>query len=146
MSTAPANEAPDSLQPPAFVAEPAAGARVGRPFGLPLARVPASKRSLLGWTIAFALLLTLPFVDARYIGEGDRRWFQFWTNGRRRVLRGRPAPGRGVTAGCPWHLGGSPFGFGTLPEPMDVHIIANAAGGTNAPVTEQEPCADQQGE
>ena len=65
MSTAPANEAPDSLQPPAFVAEPAAGARVGRPFGLPLplARVPASKRSLLGWTIAFALLLTLPFVD-----------------------------------------------------------------------------------
>ena len=66
MSTAPANEAPDSLQPPAFVSEPAAGAApVARPFGLPLpwARVPARKRSLLGWTIAFALLLTLPFAD-----------------------------------------------------------------------------------
>ena len=66
MSTAPANEAPDSLQPPAFVSEPAAGAApVARPFGLPLpwAKVPARKRSLLGWTIAFALLLTLPFAD-----------------------------------------------------------------------------------
>ena len=66
MSSVPANEAPDSLQPPAFVAEPAAGAApAARPSGLPLpwARVPARKRSLLGWTVAFALLLALPFAD-----------------------------------------------------------------------------------
>ena len=50
MSTAPANEAPDSLQPPAFVPEPAAGASVAaRPFGLdlPWARLPAARRTLL---------------------------------------------------------------------------------------------------
>jgi branched-chain amino acid transport system permease protein len=67
MSTVPANEAPDSLQPPAFVAEPAAGAApAARPFGLPLpwARVPPAKRTLLGWTVTFALLLALPFVDS----------------------------------------------------------------------------------
>jgi branched-chain amino acid transport system permease protein len=67
MSTAPANEAPDSLQPPAFVPEPAAAAApAAGPFRLPLpwARLPAAKRSLLGWTVTFALLLALPFVDS----------------------------------------------------------------------------------
>jgi branched-chain amino acid transport system permease protein len=67
MSTAPANEAPDSLQPPVFVPEPGAGASVAaRPFGLelPWARLPAARRTLLGWSIVFALLLALPFVDS----------------------------------------------------------------------------------
>jgi branched-chain amino acid transport system permease protein len=68
MSTAPANEAPDSLQPPAFVPEPAAGASIAtRPrFGieLPWARLPAGQRSLLGWTVAFALAFVVPFVDS----------------------------------------------------------------------------------
>jgi branched-chain amino acid transport system permease protein len=66
----PANEAPDSLHPPAFVSESAAGATttapVSRPFGLPIPweRVPAARRTLLGWTIVFALLLVLPLVDS----------------------------------------------------------------------------------
>jgi branched-chain amino acid transport system permease protein len=68
MSTAPANEAPDSLQPPAFVAEPAAGASVvARPrFGveLPWAHLSAARQSLLGWSIAFALALAFPFADS----------------------------------------------------------------------------------
>src|SRR2546425_852996 len=86
------------------------------------------------------------FVDARDISEGDRRWFQFWTNGRRCVLMDRPAPGRGATAGCPWRLGGSSFGCGTLPEAMDVPLIAKGAGGTHAPVREQHPYQHQQEE
>ena len=66
--SAPANEVPDSLQPPAFVAEPAVGPLVGtrpRPFGfvLPWDRVPAGKRTLTGWIVVYALLLALPFVD-----------------------------------------------------------------------------------
>jgi branched-chain amino acid transport system permease protein len=67
MSSAPANEAPDSLQPPMFVGEPAAAAAPAvRPFGLPLpwARLPAARRTLLGWTIAYALLLAVPFIDS----------------------------------------------------------------------------------
>jgi branched-chain amino acid transport system permease protein len=68
MSTAPADEAPDSLHPPAFVAEPAAGA-VAQParafgFALPWARLSSSRRTLLGWTAACALLLAVPLVDS----------------------------------------------------------------------------------
>ncbi len=68
MSTVPANDAPDSLQPPAYVAEPAAGAVVapqrtifGRP--LPWADMAPARRTLLGWTIVFAVFLAFPFVD-----------------------------------------------------------------------------------
>jgi branched-chain amino acid transport system permease protein len=67
MSSAPANQAPDSLQPPVFVAEPAAGASVtARPFGrkLPWARLPTGRRTLVGWAVAFAVLLALPFIDS----------------------------------------------------------------------------------
>src|SRR5205807_477832 len=66
MSTTPANEAPDSLQPPAFVAEPTAAAAAARPLGRPLpwAQMPAAQRTRLGWVIAFALLLAVPFVDS----------------------------------------------------------------------------------
>jgi branched-chain amino acid transport system permease protein len=69
MSTAPANDVPDSLHPPAFVAEPAAGAPMAepvRPVGLRLrwAQIPAGRRSMLGWTIAFAVLLAFPLVDS----------------------------------------------------------------------------------
>jgi branched-chain amino acid transport system permease protein len=66
MSTAPINEVPDSLKPPAFVAEPAAAAVV-TPVGFRLpwvARVPAGRRTLLGWTVAFALLMALPLADS----------------------------------------------------------------------------------
>jgi branched-chain amino acid transport system permease protein len=66
--TAPVNEVPDSLQPPAFVAEPAAAAAaepLARPRGWPglLGWVPARQRTLAGWSIAFALLLVFPLVD-----------------------------------------------------------------------------------
>jgi branched-chain amino acid transport system permease protein len=68
MSTVPAKDVPDSLQPPAFVAEPAAGAGVPvrTPFGIPLpwADVPAARRSLLAWSVVFALLIAFPFVDS----------------------------------------------------------------------------------
>ena len=71
MSTTPLDDAPDSLHPPAFVAEPAAGAAAvvvppSRAFGIPLpwARVPAARRTTLGWVIAFALLLAFPLVDS----------------------------------------------------------------------------------
>ncbi len=68
MSTIPANEAPDSLQPPAFVAEPAVGPLAGtrpRPFGftLPWDRLPAGRRTLAGWLVVYALLLPLPLLD-----------------------------------------------------------------------------------
>ena len=70
MSTAPLDETTDSLHPPAFVAEPAAGAvaapPITRTFGIPLpwSRIPASRRTSVGWVIAFALLLALPLVDS----------------------------------------------------------------------------------
>jgi len=68
MSTAPVNEVPDSLKPPAFVAEPAASASVSIPvrvfgFRMPWARLSTARRTLLGWSVAFALLLALPLVD-----------------------------------------------------------------------------------
>ena len=50
MSTAPANEAPDSLQPPAFVAAPAVGAPPRTQpawFPLPWDRLPARRRTLV---------------------------------------------------------------------------------------------------
>jgi branched-chain amino acid transport system permease protein len=66
MNTVPAHEAPDSLQPPAFVAEPAAGAAVAQPFAWlrPWTRLPTARRALFGWSVAFALLLALPLVDS----------------------------------------------------------------------------------
>jgi branched-chain amino acid transport system permease protein len=68
MSTAPANEVPDSLQPAAFVAEPAAGPAAAprrRPFGftLPWDLLPAAQRTLAGWAVVYAFLLILPFLD-----------------------------------------------------------------------------------
>ncbi len=66
MSTVPAKDLPDSLQPPAYTAEPAAGAPPARrAFGLPVPweRVPANRRSLLGWTSVFLLLALFPFAD-----------------------------------------------------------------------------------
>jgi branched-chain amino acid transport system permease protein len=68
MSTAPTDEAPDSLHPPAFVAEPSVGA-VARParafgFALPWQRLSSSRRTLLGWTVAVALVMALPLVDS----------------------------------------------------------------------------------
>ena len=69
MSTAPADDAPDSLHPPAFTAEASAGALASparRPFGfaLPWDRLSTGRRTLLGWTIAFALLLVFPLLDS----------------------------------------------------------------------------------
>ncbi|HEY3058708.1 MAG TPA: branched-chain amino acid ABC transporter ATP-binding protein/permease [Chloroflexota bacterium] len=67
MSTVPANEAPDSLQPPAYVAEPSVDAdSAGRRFGraMPWSRWPAARRTLFGWTVAFTLLAALPLVDS----------------------------------------------------------------------------------
>ncbi len=68
MSTTPLDEAPDSLNPPVFVPQPAAGPAAGsrpRPFGfmLPWDRAPAGRRTLLGWVIVFAMLAALPLVD-----------------------------------------------------------------------------------
>jgi branched-chain amino acid transport system permease protein len=70
MSTTPLDDAPDSLHPPAFVAEPVAAAPAApvaaeRVFGLPSpwARVPANRRTLVGWLIFFALAALLPLVD-----------------------------------------------------------------------------------
>jgi branched-chain amino acid transport system permease protein len=70
MSTVPAKEAPDSLQPPTFVAEPAAGTGARRRWhaltgGLPgWSRLEPRQRTFLGWSIAFALLLALPLADS----------------------------------------------------------------------------------
>ncbi len=67
MSTVPAKDVPDSLQPPAYVAEPASGVPPTRPrFGiaLPWAGLQTGRRTLLQWTIAFALLTALPFIDS----------------------------------------------------------------------------------
>ena len=64
--TAPVDDVPDSLHPPVFVAPATvAVAKGARPFGfaLPWDRLPAAQRTLLGWTLAFALLIALPFVD-----------------------------------------------------------------------------------
>ena len=64
MSTAPVDDVPDSLQPPAFVAQPAvAVVKPSRPFGVAVPwwdRLPAARRTLLGWTLAFALLIVAP--------------------------------------------------------------------------------------
>src|SRR5579864_2122240 len=71
MSTTPLDDAPDSLQPPAFVAEPAVGATASlsappRAFGMPMpwARWSNARRTLLYWVAAFALLLAFPLVDS----------------------------------------------------------------------------------
>jgi branched-chain amino acid transport system permease protein len=74
MSTTPVNEVPDSLHPPAFVGEAAAGTKPGvvqgppaaRALGIPLpwAQLPPARRTLLGWVIAFALLMALPLADS----------------------------------------------------------------------------------
>jgi branched-chain amino acid transport system permease protein len=68
MSTAPVDDVPDSLHPPAFAAQPvAAGVTPSRRFGVNLPwwdRLPAARRTLLGWTLAFALLIALPFIDS----------------------------------------------------------------------------------
>jgi ABC-type branched-subunit amino acid transport system ATPase component/ABC-type branched-subunit amino acid transport system permease subunit len=71
MSTTPLDDAPDSLHPAAFVAEPAATASaipVHGPFGVPWtrpwARLPSSRRTVVGWLIVYALLLALPLIDS----------------------------------------------------------------------------------
>jgi branched-chain amino acid transport system permease protein len=71
MSTTPLDDAPDSLHPPAFVAEPGVAATAvvappSRAFGIPLpwARVPVSRRTTVGWVIVFACLLAFPLVDS----------------------------------------------------------------------------------
>jgi ABC-type branched-subunit amino acid transport system ATPase component/ABC-type branched-subunit amino acid transport system permease subunit len=68
MSTVPANEAPDSLQPPTFVAEPSAtAAPVGRRFGVLLpwwSGLAPGRRTLFSWTLAFVLIASLPLVDS----------------------------------------------------------------------------------
>ncbi len=64
--TAPVDDVPDSLHPPVFAAQATvAVAKPARPFGfaLPWDRLPASQRTLIGWTLAFAFLLALPFID-----------------------------------------------------------------------------------
>ena len=70
MSTTPLDDAPDSLHPRALVAGPAAAAHAApvapeRAFGLPVpwARVPANRRTLVGWLIFFAVASLLPLVD-----------------------------------------------------------------------------------
>ncbi len=67
MSTAPVDDVPDSLQPPAFVGQPSVTVvKPSRPFGLSVPwwdRLPAARRTLVGWAVVFALLLALPFVD-----------------------------------------------------------------------------------
>ncbi|MBV9544905.1 MAG: ATP-binding cassette domain-containing protein, partial [Chloroflexi bacterium] len=67
--TVPANEVPDSLQPPAFSPEAAVGPVVGgraKPFGIPLPwdALPAGRRTLAGWVLAFVLLAAFPLVDS----------------------------------------------------------------------------------
>ena len=65
--TAPVDDVPDSLHSPVFVAQPTVvAAKSARLFGfaLPWDRLPAARRTLLGWTLAFALLIALPFVDS----------------------------------------------------------------------------------
>jgi len=69
MSAAPPNDAPDSLQPPAFVPEPAIGPLAGarpRPLGfvLPWDRLPAGRRTLVGWLAVFALIAAFPLADS----------------------------------------------------------------------------------
>src|SRR6266699_2607369 len=86
------------------------------------------------------------FVDARHIGEGDRGLFQFWTNWRGRRRWGPLVPGRGVIKRCLWRMGVSPFGFGTVPDLIDAHVIANGTRRPNTPAREQNPDQDQQEE
>ena len=69
MSTAPANEAPDSLQPPAFAPEASVGPLAGsrpKPFGIPFPwdLLPAGRRTLAGWIFAFILVALFPLVDS----------------------------------------------------------------------------------
>ena len=40
--------------------------------------------------------------------------------------------------------GVSLFGYSTVPELVDVHVIAHGARGTNTPARKQEPEQDQQ--
>jgi branched-chain amino acid transport system permease protein len=67
MSTAPVDDVPDSLQPPAFVGQPTAAILTPtRRFGLSMPwwdRLPAPRRTLLGWTLAFAALMVIPVID-----------------------------------------------------------------------------------
>ncbi|MBV9595227.1 MAG: ATP-binding cassette domain-containing protein [Chloroflexi bacterium] len=68
MSTTPLDDPPDSLHPPAFVAEPAAAApAVPRPHApglrLPWASLSSSRQTLLAWVVVFAALLLFPLVD-----------------------------------------------------------------------------------
>jgi branched-chain amino acid transport system permease protein len=69
VSSASANEVPDSLQPPAFAADPTVGIPPGvraRPFGfvLPWDRLAPGRRTTAGWLVVFTLLAALPFVDS----------------------------------------------------------------------------------
>ena len=71
MSTTPLDDAPDSLQPPAYVAEPAIGATTSissapRALGIPMpwARFSSSRRTLLYWVVVFGLLLSFPLIDS----------------------------------------------------------------------------------
>jgi len=69
MSTTPLDEAPDSLQPPVYAAEPAANVAAVPPrraFGvrLPWAGLSSSRRTFIGWAIAVAALALLPLIDS----------------------------------------------------------------------------------
>jgi branched-chain amino acid transport system permease protein len=67
MSTTPIDDAPDSLRPSAIAAAAPDAKPAAPPTGLglrlPWAKLPPARRTLLGWSLAFALLLALPFVD-----------------------------------------------------------------------------------
>ncbi|HLZ29491.1 MAG TPA: branched-chain amino acid ABC transporter ATP-binding protein/permease [Chloroflexota bacterium] len=67
MSTAPIDDVSDTLQPAGIVGQPAAVV-VASPrrftFVLPwVDRLPASRRTFLGWSVAFVLLLVVPLID-----------------------------------------------------------------------------------
>jgi branched-chain amino acid transport system permease protein len=65
--TAPVDDVPDSLHSPLYVAPPDTPlATPARPFGvaLPWDRLPPARRTLFGWTLAFAFLLILPVIDS----------------------------------------------------------------------------------
>jgi branched-chain amino acid transport system permease protein len=68
MSTdVPAKDARDSLQPAIVASETAAAAVAPAPSwwrAAPWARLPRGQQTLLGWSIAFALLMAFPFVNS----------------------------------------------------------------------------------
>lgn len=65
--TAPVDDVPDSLHPPVFVGQVEVAQVTDQPslgFARPWDRLTPARRTLLGWAVAFALLLALPFIDS----------------------------------------------------------------------------------